>query len=262
MKSKQLKSKPLLTFLTLLTMLLFILPVQAAEILREIQPAEPAVQDSIEVKINLLHDGQQPAQYEIEERLPTDVQLLNPAQPTEIRQQDGIKNVAFLKWKIQGEPQKITSVSYTITAARPGVITFLPARAIQEDGSVLLGQGNELLVKCKPNNQCEKQENYLNCPQDCSPAAADGICNPSPDSMCDEDCTPGADIDCKPASKSYTWLWYLLSGIIILGIILFAIKLLKSREQPQQPSQQPQPTQQPPQQPQDPLAGFPGSRNL
>lgn len=271
------------TLLFVIMIILLIFPAQAAEILREISPQQPSVQDPIEIKINLLHDGNQPASYEIEERLPTDIQLLNPPQPTEVRQQDGIKHVAILKWTLEASPQKITSVSYTITATKPGLITFLPVRAIQDDGTVLLGQGNELLVQCKPNNQCEPRENYLNCPQDCSPSAADGICNPKPDNLCDEDCTPGADVDCKATSRSYTWIWYLLGGIILLVIIVFIIRLLKSKEQPplqqqpQQPQQpqypqQPQQPQQPqypsqyppaqPQQPQDPLAGFPGNRNI
>lgn len=244
----------------MLTLLIF--PAQAAEILREISPANPSAQDSIEVKINLLHDGPQAASYEIEERLPTDIQLLNPSQPTEIRQQDGIKDVAILKWNILASPQKITSVSYTLTSTHPGVITFLPVRAIQEDGSIILGQGNELLVQCKPNNKCEPRENYQNCPQDCSPAAADGICNPRPDNMCDEDCTPGADTDCKAASRSLTWLWYLLGGIALAVIIFFVIKLLKSKAPPEQPQQPQYPSQYPPAQPPqsaDPLAGFPGS---
>ncbi|HLC63450.1 MAG TPA: hypothetical protein VJJ21_03960 [Candidatus Nanoarchaeia archaeon] len=236
--------------------------VSATQLLREIQPENPKTQDIILVKISLLNENNLPGNYEIEEILPGEITLIEPSSPTEIKQRDGI-SISTLKWNINAEPGKVSTISYTLKANKPGQLSFSPLEVTSDSGDSAISNSNELTVYCSPNNICDKSENYLNCPQDCTTGAQDGICNPIQDSICDQDCTKGADSDCKDQKSSFTWIYYLLSGIILLAIIIFVIMKLKKQspepviQQPQQPLQQPNQQKE-----QDPLSGFPGSRNI
>lgn len=48
---------------------------------------------------------------------------------------------------------------------------------------------------CNHNGSCSGFENYLSCPQDCSPSGEDYYCNKAEDNICDPDCSFG-DPDC------------------------------------------------------------------
>lgn len=264
------KFKIKLTFLALITILSLASSINAAEVLREITPESPRAGNVIEVKINILNDGYTQVSYEIEERIPNQVTLVEPSQPYEVKQQDGVK-IPVLKWNILAEPGKVTSVSYKIKAEQPGQLAFSPVKIIDlSTYETLTGSSNELIVLCNPDKACSERENYLNCPEDCTTGAKDGICNPINDGICDVDCTKNADSDCKSQSSDITWLYYLIAGLILLAIIVFIIlKFFKGRQEDQPTQQQsqqtqqqfqPQQSQQPQPGNQDPLAGFPGAR--
>ena len=69
---------------------------------------------------------------------------------------------------------------------------------------------------CFVNGKCEPdlRENYKTCPQDCKPCAKDGICNPN--------CLPGEDADCKQISIPYYIL--IISLIIVLFLLIISVK--------------------------------------
>ena len=149
--------------------LLSIVSASSTEVLREISPESPKTGSVIEVKINVLNQGSSQSIYEIEERLPGDVELIEPKEPYETRQQDGIR-VQVLKWNLRAEPGKVTSVIYKIKSSKPGQLSFSPIKLIDTlTGELISGGGNEIIVLCNQITQCEKNENYINCPEDCSP---------------------------------------------------------------------------------------------
>ena len=217
------KSIKLKLLLTIILISLLSISINAAEVLREITPESPRAGGVIEVKINILNDAYTKVSYEIEERIPNQVTLVEPSQPYEIKQQDGVK-IPILKWNILAEPGKVTSVSYKIKAEQPGQLTFSPVKIIDlSTYETLTGSSNELIVLCNPDKACSERENYLNCPEDCTTGAKDGICNPINDGICDVDCTKNADSDCKSQSSDLTWLYYLIAGLILIAIIAFII---------------------------------------
>ena len=61
---------------------------------------------------------------------------------------------------------------------------------------------NETLKFCPQectcgNNICDTEENYVKCHRDCKSGQKDGVCDKKADSICDPDCSPEEDIDCK-----------------------------------------------------------------
>lgn len=241
--------------LILLALVLLVsLNVSAIEVLRDIQPAAPKTGAVITITISILNDGSQQASFILEEALPSGITLVEPAKPYETKQRDGI-TLSLLKWNILASPGRVASVSYKLKPTKPGQLTFQPVKIIDTaTGAIITGESNELTVFCSPDRNCDKAENYLNCPQDCSTGASDGICNPIQDLICDLDCTKGADSDCKSLSADWTFLYYILGGVILLALIIFIVfKFLKSRPEEALIQQQPQ---QPQQEEPDPLAGF------
>ena len=226
-------------------MMIVMSTVQAAEVLREISPQNPKVNQPIIVTINILNDGSSTQVYDIEEIIPGDVQLLEPSQPYEIRQRDGI-SFPVLKWSVQLEPQKVTTLSYTIQANTPGQITFPPLKIRSPSSTeIILGESNEIIITCTPDNACSENENYLNCPEDCSTGATDGICNPIRDNICDGDCID--DPDCGLSSGgSKAVYFYVIGGIILLAIIVSLVRKFSkaqetsSEETVQTPAQEPE----------------------
>ncbi|MFH0955246.1 MAG: hypothetical protein V1777_04025 [Candidatus Micrarchaeota archaeon] len=50
---------------------------------------------------------------------------------------------------------------------------------------------------CDNDSNCDATETALSCPNDCDPAKPDGYCNKATDGICDPDCSPSADWDCR-----------------------------------------------------------------
>jgi hypothetical protein len=76
------------------------------------------------------------------------------------------------------------------------------------------------------NGACEPQENYLECPKDCSLEKPDNLCIPNSDGICDPDCK-GKDPDCRKISsiiKENMVLIVLMAVLISLLILLLTSK--------------------------------------
>jgi len=89
---------------------------------------------------------------------------------------------------------------------------------------------------CNKNNICEpfRKENHGNCPEDCPSGLEDIYCDRVKDGVCDPDCKPDEDPDCrlgtttlptttvKPEEKEdlSSYLPYILAVIIIIAIII------------------------------------------
>lgn len=78
---------------------------------------------------------------------------------------------------------------------------------------------------CEPNYD----ENYKTCSQDCPSGSKDGYCDKVKDGICDPDCKPEEDFDCK--KKSFLLFVVILFIIITLTISIYiVIKKWRKRE--------------------------------
>lgn len=189
--------------------------------------------DIIEVKINILNPYSIEKTYEVSERIPNNVELIEPSQPDEVKQFNGIE-ANFLKWNLLISPNMISTISYKIKITELGDYS-IQATDITDPltEETFFSNGLEFSVSCNPNNECEDNENYLNCPEDCNQGASDGICNYAADGICDPDCEE--EPDCKETKIN-------ILGIIliplILAIIIFGLFLIFKRKKPPEITQQ------------------------
>jgi len=193
--------------------------------------------DVIEVKINILNPYQTERTFEVSERLPNNIQLIEPSQPDEVKKYNGI-DANFLKWNLVISPTMISTISYKIKITSLGDYSIQATDVTDNfDNNVYLSNDLEFSVSCNPNNQCGGDENYLNCPGDCGESLADGICNYAADGICDPDCLE--EPDCKSSKINFLNLFI---ACFILALIIFAIFLLvkkkKSSQNYQNPPQQ------------------------
>ena len=75
-----------------------------------------------------------------------------------------------------------------------------------------------LLNLCNNDGICEKNENILTCPTDCT-MQGDNLCINKVDGICDTDCLKGYDSDCKLSSTNI-YLIIVFSLIVLAGLIL------------------------------------------
>ncbi|MEA3254715.1 MAG: hypothetical protein U9Q22_02650 [Candidatus Altiarchaeota archaeon] len=66
---------------------------------------------------------------------------------------------------------------------------------------------------------CGVDENYKNCKLDCPSGSSDGYCDRIDDGVCDLDCTPEEDPDCKKTLSEFKYIILLLAIIVIIFLI-------------------------------------------
>jgi hypothetical protein len=68
-----------------------------------------------------------------------------------------------------------------------------------------ISTGPAIAEFCNSNNQCEENENYFMCPNDCKANAEDKVCNDKADGLCDPDCGDN-DPDCvqRPIASKFS----------------------------------------------------------
>ena len=99
------------------------------------------------------------------------------------------------EWEISLPAGENTSVSYWIEPKSSGNYVISPSE-VSIAGTKYRLKSAAIAVQCSVDSTCASGENYLNCPQDCSSGAQDGVCDEVADSKCDMDCATGADSDC------------------------------------------------------------------
>lgn len=223
--------------LVLVFALLLALPVFAQEsvqVVRKVQ--ENAIAGSIvTVQINVFNPYNDERIFSIEEKLPNDIQMIEPSEPHETRFFNGIK-ASFLKWKKTISPGSIASFSYKMKLLSSGYYSMSPTTVIDVKTSTKIqGTPASILVSCVPDNKCGKNENYLNCRQDCKPDAGDGVCNPGP-KLCDPDCEGGEKCDKGGIDIN---IWYIVIPISLIGIAFFVFKFKRDKGSGIKPSQLP-----------------------
>ncbi len=186
--------------------------------------------------------------FELRERLPLNVDLIDPKEPSERRMFNAVE-VLFLKWTITLEPAEKKTVSYTIKPNKVGDYAIVGAEALNpETETTYNGLQSQFDVTCNKDNICNLEigENYQTCPSDCSTGLQDGICNAILDNQCDLDCTK--DPDCK--GKGFNLL-YIVIPIVLIAIIIMLIYFFKKPKQGI-PEQEQKKQDQQPQQPKQP----------
>jgi hypothetical protein len=71
---------------------------------------------------------------------------------------------------------------------------------------------------------CEAHESAIECPSDCRADAKDGICNYMKDDVCDPDCPPGADPDCKRLSPLLSAALIVISIVAVIIVIILILR--------------------------------------
>lgn len=89
-------------------------------------------------------------------------------------------------------------------------------------------KGKELLLQkyldvCDFNSACDKKENAVSCPSDCSISDYDGVCIAKDEGICDPDCI--ADTDCERIrkQKAYSRAFVSIAASIAFVLIVFFV---------------------------------------
>lgn len=95
--------------------------------------------------------------------------------------------------------------------------------AFYKDNNILL---RKYLDVCDFNSICDKKENAVSCPSDCSVSDFDGVCIAKEDNICDPDCI--SDIDCARQEKEKNQAFALVS--IAMSVIIVALAVIIHRK--------------------------------
>jgi hypothetical protein len=98
----------------------------------------------------------------------------------------------YYSWTRILPPGEIVDIKYSVQAIIPSKVTFAASRVYTNDAEYE-SEISVLQILCNQNNICEENENFLNCPHDCSSGSEDGICDLVNDGISDPDCEPGFD---------------------------------------------------------------------
>ena len=241
--------------LTLLIVILLLnLPVIYAQtddvtITRDIQK-QIRYGNELKISLSLTNSLQEKKTLELRERLPLNVKLIQPNEPSERKNFNAVE-VSFLVWNLQLDAGQKKIVSYIIKPEKVGEYTIIGSEAIDPVTSKTYnGIQSQFDVLCLPDNVCNLDigENFQTCQSDCPTGLQDGICNAILDNQCDLDCTK--DPDCK--DKGFN-IFYIIIPIIIIGIIALIYFFKKPKQGiPEQEQQEQQKQDQRPQQPKQP----------
>ena len=148
---------------------------------------------------------------------------------------NGIK-ASFLKWDKAITPRSVASFNYKMKVLSSGYYSLSPTTVIDSKTlTKVQGSPVSISVSCVPDNTCGKNENYLNCGQDCKPDAEDGVCNPDPN-FCDSDCEGGEKCDNGGIDIS---IWYIIIPISLIVITFFVFKFKRDKDSGIKPGQLP-----------------------
>jgi len=154
--------------------------------------------------------------------------------------EDGYRKY-YLRWKVNLSPGEIKILRYEFSLPGPGKYA-IPSTKIYTQEGVFEGNVTEIVAYCNANGVCETpEENFINCPEDCTTGIEDNICDAVKDNKVDPDCEEGADPDDtvhyeeiigKEHTSSNLSIYIAIFAIfgIIAGIITLLIRKIKKRK--------------------------------
>ena len=192
--------------------------VLAQEIVKE-APQEIKLNEIIEIKINIHNIDSTEKEFTIRENLPQDIEVIEPTKFL-TKRNDALK-VNYYEWITTISPNKIKTLTYKIKPLSLGEYS-IGSTELMDNSNLRTYESNSIVfkVKCNPNNQCEINENSINCPEDCKTGSSDGICDYKADGICDPDCDD--EPDCKKLELNMN---YLIIPFIIILVLIFLIWL-------------------------------------
>jgi len=204
-------------YMIIALLLISIALAQEVQVIKE-SPQEIKLNEIIEIKIHISNPSSAESEFSIEEILPRDVEVIEPA-TTFTRRNDAL-DVKYYSWTTTVSPNSIKTITYRIKPLSLGEYS-IGSTQVTYQSEIFESNSITFNVKCTPNNQCEENENSLTCPEDCSTGISDGICNYKADGVCDPDCDE--EPDCR---KSEFNMNYIIIPFIILILIVLALWLL------------------------------------
>ena len=170
----------------------------------------------------------------------------------------------FLVKTISFEEQLIGSLQYNISENRKYII-YVPyskdAARIEianPSNSTVMDLDVSSFADTCGNNVCEMHESYESCTKDCSSGSQDDFCDELNDGICDPDCSPKTDADCKlieqiksnatlaaaskmpersktkqaeePKEKPNYLIWILSASVVVVIAILLFLLIRKRKE--------------------------------
>ena len=151
------------------------------------------------------------------ETLPQRITLIDPDE-FETEYYNGIP-VKVLKWQITANSNEMVVINYKIKPDNLGDYSIKPTMVTyKKTNNVYKSQVFDFFVNCDSNNICEKNENSLNCAEDCKTGIKDNICDYKLDNACDPDCEEDPDCGEKPKS-SLTFIILILAVALIIYLI-------------------------------------------
>lgn len=101
------------------------------------------------------------------------------------------------EWEFILEPNSKKTISYKVKPFYIGKIE-IPRTVAETKIGTFYSNSLTVTIKCNSNRICERNENYYNCPEDCTSGSRDGYCDKVIDGICDADCLSEQDLDCLP----------------------------------------------------------------
>ncbi len=115
------------------------------------------------------------------------------------------EKIWYYYWKVKLPAKENVTLAYWLIPKNSGTLVISPAE-VNASGKSNFTKSLSIEVKCQVDGKCNLNagENYLNCPEDCTTGAHDGICDGVTDGRCDPDCERSADVDCEKATPAAT----------------------------------------------------------
>ncbi len=161
-----------------------------------VNPSEAYSGQEVEIKLIVNSTFNKPLQLTATEVLISDAVYLDKNITLSTINYDVIP-VHYYIWHFSLEPHSSKTLTYHIKFNGLGTFSFSPATVSDQFGDKADSPATYITIKCQPNGQCEEDENYLFCPEDCNTGEKDKICDAAIDGKCDPDCEEGYDLDCN-----------------------------------------------------------------
>lgn len=189
----------------LLSVLIILLPLALAQdlIVTKTAPAELNLGEELTITIEITNSGAAEKQLFVKETLTSEeyFDYVDPTEPDGVV--DPFTKTPYFSWEITAPAGQTKTINYTIKTKMVGSLEIPPTRVTDEKENTFTSEAIAIKIKCIPDDKCDidKYENYITCPEDCSPSIKENICNPIKDGTCDPDCLRSADPDCTICNK-------------------------------------------------------------
>ena len=185
--------------------------VQTAENIKEFQsiPAKPInlsierkhiqtayVDDEIEIILELENNEDEGISARVTEIQVAGLAYLDNIQTGILKYEN--QRIPYYYWETSIPANSSKELKYHIKSTSPRIIDFSLAFLNDQYGNQIESLTTSITVLCNPDGNCDKDENHLFCPEDCTIGLKDDNCDAVEDGINDPDCAYGIDPDYNP----------------------------------------------------------------